>query len=245
MQTTSFHSVAQSMPAPRWIQGRGEPALETMWRQATLPLPPVPTLLATRLQLELLLGERSVDLRAAVGIILNDPGATLEIFRKAGEECGSAAGRMISPLRLEDCLASLSSDAWMEAVCGDAVERVAFAEANLHQLTRFWEHSRSLAYACWMVAERTETACPEQAYLVGLLHEAATLPALLGWEAYQPVLTVKDSIAEITQLASRWHLPPYLQAAIAMPLCPEPWAGILQIAHAMSCGSSELLQEIT
>ncbi len=243
MQTTSFHSATRLMPAPRWIQGRSEPVLESMLRPATLLLPPVPTLLATRLQLELLLCERSVDLRAAVGIILNDPGATLEIFRKAGEECGSAGGRMTSPMRLEDCLASLSSDAWMEAVCGDAVERVAFADANLHRLARFWEHSRSLAYACWMVAERTESACPEQAYLVGLLHEAAMLPALLGWEPYQPALTAKDSMAEIMQLAARWHLPPYLQAAIAMPLCPEPWAGILQVAHAMSCGNSELLQE--
>ncbi len=216
--------------------------MQSTSRQATLP--PVPTLLATRLQLELLLCERSVDLRAAVGIILNDPGATLEIFRKAGEECDSTGGRMIAPVRLEDCLASLSSDAWMEAVCGEAVERTAFTKANLQQLTRFWEHSRSLAYACWMVAERTESACPEQAYLVGLLHEAATLPALLGWKPYSSVLTAKGSMAEAAQLVAHWHLPPYLQASIALPLCPEPWAGILQTAHAMSRGSVELQETI-
>jgi len=242
MQTTSFHSVAQSMPVSHWLQGEAEPALKSVLCRATLPS--VPTLLATRLQLELLLCERSVDLRAAVGIILNDPGATLEIFRKAGEECGSVGGRMTVPMRLEDCLASLSSDAWMEAVCGDAVERVAFAEANLQQLTRFWEHSRSTAYACWMVAERTESACPEQAYLVGLLHEASTLPALLGWEPFQSALAARNPMAEAAQLAAHWQLPPYLQAAIAMPLCPEPWAGILQTAHAMSCGSVELVQEV-
>ena len=197
--------------------------------------PPVPTLLATRLQLELLLGERSVDLRAAAGIILNDLGATLEIFRRAGEDGECAADR-----RIEDCLASLGTEVWMEAVCADAVERVAGSSRHLAQLTAFWERSRSLAYACWLLAEDAGDLCPEQAYLVGLLHEARRLPAMLGWDcppgpemsvgAAHAVLPWNE--ATVARLAVHWQLPEFLRATVTGSCAPPCWRELLEDAHA-------------
>ncbi len=203
--------------------------------RATSLFPPVPTLLATRLQLELLLAERSVDLRAAAGIILNDLGATLEIFRRAGEDGDSSPGR-----RMEDCLASLGTEVWMEAVCADAVERMAGSSDHLAQLTAFWERSRSLAYACWLLAEDAEGVCPEEAYLVGLLHEVKHLPALLGWgcpallgtprEAVQPIVPWDEAVVSL--LVSHWQLPDFLRAIVAAPCTPPCWRDLLNDAHA-------------
>lgn len=169
MASTSLKSSAAPTPF------RGPTILPAPLRGAAASFPAVPTLLATRLQLELLVAERSIDLNAAAGVILNDLGATLEIFRRAGEEGASAH-------RLEDCLASLGTETWMEAVCGNALERIAAENGRMAELTAFWEHARLLAYACWFVASHVEGAAPEEAYLVGLLHEVEALPALLGWE---------------------------------------------------------------
>ena len=222
-------------------------------------------MLATQLQLELLLADRSVDLRAAASIICNDLGATLEIFRRAGEEAGQEGGQAN---RVEDCLASLGTDVWMEAVCGNALERAAIDNAQLAELTAFWEHGRLLAYACWLVAGRVEGVCQEQAYLVGLLHEASRLPYLLGWplplpaaagvqrlcasasdKAHQP-LTGREAIPgfmpgvaskdEASLLACHWQLPEYLQIAIVAPASSR-WIDVLDMAHAWLHGGNSIL----
>ena len=206
-----------------------------------------PTLFATRLQLELLLRNSpgSVDLREAAGIILNDLGATLEMFRLAGEECCEdlESGGIAS--RLEDCLASLGTEVWMDAVCAHAVERIASAPARLSELTAFWEHGRAVAYACWLLAEHQEGICPEEAYLVGLLHEAGRLPALLGWTPAQfggtgPLWTA----SMLSLLAKHWRLPVYLEALVASPEAPSRWTRLLEAAHAWSSPDSSLLSHI-
>ncbi len=232
------------------------PAPGLLTESSAALFPAVPTLFATRLQLELLLAERSVDLRAAAGIILNDLGATLEIFRRAGEDAD--AGQPPHD-RLEDCLASLGTDAWMEAVCANAVERVAPDSARLAELTAFWEHGRLIAYACWLIAEQMEGVCPEQAYLAGLLHEAAALPALLGWTLEPDTRPAAGTQASrsgpsAALLATYWQLPVYLHSIIALPgaspgvlpgsggaNAPARWRAILAAAHAWSRGEDCLL----
>lgn len=201
--------------------------------------PPIPTLLATRLQLQLLLSDRAVDLRAASGIILNDVGATLEIFRRAGQECGDEGPGTAT--RLEDCLASLGTDAWMDVVCANAVERVALNTPHLAELLGFWEHSRLLAYACSVVAEHSEGMCPEEAYLVGLLHEASRLPKLLGWS---PAADAQRSPGrhEGFDFATHCCLPPYLHSVLdGASTTPPHWRGLLDMAHAWMRGESCIL----
>ena len=202
--------------------------------------PPVPTLLATRLQLQLLLCGHSVDLRAASGIILNDVGATLEIFRRAGQECGD--GEPGTPAtRLEDCLASLGTDAWMDAVCANAVERVAANSRQLASLLAFWENSRLLAYACSVVAEHSEGMCPEEAYLVGLLHRASHLPEILGWNSHSDVYDCRAGQLNFS-LATHCYLPSYLHSVLAGPAeLPPHWRSLLDAAHAWSRGEGCIL----
>ncbi len=194
-----------------------------------LPIPALPTLLATRLQLELLLSsDAPVDLAAAAGIIRNDLGATLEIFRRAGEEMG--AGSEV-PARLEDCLASLGTDVWMETVCADAVERAAADSAHLAELVAFWEQGRLAACACWLLASRGEGICPEEAYLAGLLHRMAQLPHLLRWAAVPGLAAACSG----TRLAAHWRLPAYLRTLLVAPdAVAPPWAELLAMAEAWS-----------
>ncbi len=196
-----------------------------------------PTLLATRLQLELLLGNRSgsVDLREAAGVILNDLGATLEVFRLAGEECCANSDGTGAASRLEDCLASLGTEVWMDAVCANAVERIAGAPAKLADLTVFWEHARSVAYSCWLLAEDEEGVCPEEAYLVGLLHDAGQMPELLGWVPAQfGGAGVLWTAPMLSLLAQHWRLPQYLEKVVAGPGVPSRWTRLLEAAHAWS-----------
>ena len=195
------------------------PAVLSVCRKEPSLFPAVPTLLATRMQLELLLAERSVDLRAAAEVIRNDLGATLEIFRLAGREAGGSAAFT----RMEDCLAALPTATWMDAISTEAVERVATNQVRLQELTAFWERARTFAYACWLVAEHTDSVCPEQAYLAGLLREAAHLPALLDWPS------LDNSPA---QLAVHWQLPELFSLVVTAGKLPSAWRELLDDAHA-------------
>ena len=190
------------------------------------PIARVPTLLATRLQLDLLLGERAVDLRAAAGIVLNDVGATLAVFARTYEETGGPL-----PERIEDCLASLGTEAWLEAIGGDAVERVDNA-GEVAALHAFWEHGRRLAYATWLAADAYADICPEQAYLVGLLHEVGRMPALLGWDA------------AVSPESLCLRLPRFLQPVLCGDAMPALWREVLAEAHAWSSGKHLPLRQI-
>ncbi len=230
---------------------------------AAEPFPHAPTLLATRLQLELLLGSRSssgsVDLREAAGILLNDLGATLEIFRLAGEQhscamlCGegvcerqtgsAGSGHACSHPssiagRLEDCLASLGVDAWLEAVSTDAVERMA-TPGGLGGLTQFWEHARAIAYSCWLLAGEHEETCPEEAYLAGLLHEASQLPEVLGWTPAQfGAAGTRWTPPALAKLAAHFRLPGYLACLLTTSGGATRWKPLLEAAHAWSLAGS-------
>ena len=180
---------------------------------------PLPTLFATRLRLELLLAERTVDLRDAAAVILDDPAATLAIFRKAGME--SAA--MLE--RVEDCLAVLSTESWMEAISECALERLLPEGPVLHEALALWEHSRSIAQYCWFAAEENEGLCPEQAYLVGLLHEAPRLVRLCD-----PAWADAAGRSEDSRLMRHCSLPPYLEWLFENS-ADQAWSETLATAH--------------
>ncbi len=235
MQATSSNPILSSIPP---LAAFPMPSVQR--GRETAP-PSAPTLLATRLQLELLLSSRSpsagVDLREAAGIILNDLGATLEVFRLAGEECceGWESGGVAS--RLEDCLASLGTEVWLDAVCANAVERTdAGTHGRTSELAAFWEHGRAVAYACWLLAEHQEGVCPEEAYLVGLLHEVGRLPELLGWTPAQFGGTgALWTGSTLGLLAKHWRLPLYLERVVVAPEAPSTrWRRLLEAAHAWS-----------
>ncbi len=244
MQLTSYNPALIERPALHLAAGNG-----------AAPFPHAPTLLATRLQLELLLSNRppsgSIDLREAAGILLNDLGATLEIFRRAGEHvrcavpCGHVCGQASDEAdhacaefgsvaeRLEDCLAALGTETWLEAVNAAAVERAALTPDGLLALTHFWEHARAIAYACWLLAEGSEEVAPEEAYLAGLFHEAAELPRLLGWTPAQfGAAGSRWTPPALAHLAAHFRLPGYLACLLTTSGEATRWQCLLNAAHA-------------
>ena len=189
-------------------------------------LPTVPTLLATRIQLELLLGEPLIDLRAVSAAVLRDPGATLLILRLVGTEYGLDEAHVSHgprPIRMEECLASLDARVWFEAICRATIDPREASE----DLCAAWAHASSIAQCAMELAERLEGYSPEEACLVGLLHELEDLPALLCWDRR---LFPEWHSAE--QMARAWGLPRRLIYCSENPADSDCcWAVLLKEAH--------------
>lgn len=185
------------------------------------PLPPVPAMPATMLQLELLLQESLVDLRAVSAVVLSDAGATLQILRMVGEEFPNEKGR---PTRIEDCIASLNSDDWYTAIQKQDASR------NVQVATE-WQRCRRIGACARELARDFDGVSPEEAYLVGLLHRLGAFPQVLGWS--DVCGDTKEHYALGLMLADFWQLPRYLACAIReqqTPCVPMIWRELLHMA---------------
>ncbi len=221
-----------TMPLPLFLAGVPLP-------DADDTLPHMPVLAATRLQLELLLQERSVDLKELAEVILADAGATLQVLRLIGEEYPGEDER---PTRIEDCIVSLNRERWYEVVCASGTSHSA-------PLLAEWQHCRRIAECARELAQCMEGFQPEQAYLVGLLCRLGKFPRLLGWRPVGDLTRIGtpdahrgEDHAVSLMLAEYWHLPAYLLSALReqVPAAQTridsalDWAGILQTAQQLA-----------
>jgi hypothetical protein len=101
------------------------------------------------------------------------------------------------PKRMYDCLAGLEVIRWFEAVSAHTVSRDLKSSATIS----LWNHSQSIAHYARLIAQSLVGISPEDAYLVGLLHEIRTIPMVLGWgnalpntEAFGDVMAVERSL---------------------------------------------------
>ena len=185
----------------------------------------VPVLSTTVLGLDILLQEPCIDLRVASELILSDVGATIQILRLIGSEYGFAAE---CPRRMEECIASLDSVAWFDAISA----RTIVCGREHSATTAVWKHCRLIAQYAQLVAESLEGVSPDDAYLVGLLHEIESLPTVLGWPNSGPSAAVSDML-----LALESSLPLFVLAAVrsAKDSCPSSaWRSILVAAHELA-----------
>jgi HD-like signal output (HDOD) protein len=191
-------------------------------------LPGLPILTTTRLQLELLLNDSVVDLRAVTEVILADVGATLQILRTVGREYAATDGR---PDRIEDCIVSLSAARCHQVVCApNESEAEAFA-AEWHIYRRRAECVRELARG-------RDGFSPEEGYLVGLLCRLGAIPQLLGWSADSVTSHEHDALG--VMLAFHWNLPDCVVAAIREQqesAEPRKWHELLQLADELTRAS--------
>jgi HDOD domain len=188
-------------------------------------LPAVPILPETLLRLDLEVQESSVDLRVVTQVVLNDLGATIQIFRLAGREFGNGGGR---PTRIEDCISWLGVSACLEAVSAEIIAH----DYRYNAVSATWAHSREIARCAKLVAEQTPDANPDEAYLLGLFHSIALLPPVLGWYGSQGK-TIDLAHAGL-QIAKQWALPRFTIEYFS-DTCKEqsnsPWAEIVSKAH--------------
>jgi HD-like signal output (HDOD) protein len=215
MQQDLFSRASTSFDSSSLLAGPPVLALED-------PFPRIPTMIATRLQLELLLQDYPIDLSAVSEVILSDAGATLEILRLIGEEYFEEEGR---PTRIEDCLVSLNKERWYEAVCTSIEPQNGHVSAE-------WQHCRRVARCARELSKCIDGFSPEEAYVIGLLHELGRFPHLLGWNSTGDTSGEHQALG--VMLADYWHLPSYLSTAIReqqeSPSISR-WSEILELAR--------------
>jgi HD-like signal output (HDOD) protein len=137
--------------------------------------------------------------------------------------------------RIEDCIADLGVSACLEAVSAETIGHNHRYEA----VAEIWAHSREIAHCARLVAEDTADVNPDEAYLVGLLHNIGLLPNALGWNGSgRPV----DGTLAGLQLARQWSFPnaavEYFQESQQRDGCPAPWTEIVHKAHRLANRSS-------
>lgn len=189
------------------------------------PFPQIPAMAATMLQLELLLQDAVVDLKALAEVVLSDAGATLQILRMIGEEFPDEKDR---PIRIEDCIASLDAESWYEAMRQLGVTHPGRLHAEWQQCRCVGEYARELA-------GHFEGISPDQAYLVGLLHRLGEFPYLLGWS--QQAGSAGEHHALGVLLADFWRLPGFLVQAIQEQRTPSLlgfWSRSLNMARQLA-----------
>jgi HD-like signal output (HDOD) protein len=188
-------------------------------------LPGLPILTTTRLQLELLLNDPVVDLKAVTEVILADAGATLQILRTVGREFAENDGR---PDRIEDCIVSLSTARCHQVVCApNEAETEAYATA--------WHFFRRRAECARELARSREGFSPEETYLVALLYRLGTIPQLLGWSMNASTSNEDDALG--VMLAFHWNLPECVLSAIKEQqeeTTSNKWREILQLADELT-----------
>jgi hypothetical protein len=213
------------------------------WRRLGLPeqknfspknidlLDHLPVMQTTVLALEMLLHEPCIDLRMASELVLSDLGATLHVLRLVGREYEFADE---PPARMGDCLASLDADTWFKAISA----RTFSSGQENSAANELWSHSRVVAQYAQLVAESLDGTSPTDAYLVGLLHEIGSIPAILGWPKGEAGGTPSTSLSAIED-----SLPFFVIAAIPSTHDPQPsstWKFILSEAHELAGAGTDL-----
>jgi HDOD domain len=212
------------IPSSAWRR-LGLPQQKKFARKKVDLLDDVPVMSATVLGLEILLHEPCIDLRMASELVLSDVGATIQILRLVGREYESATEH---PCRMGDCLASLDAGTWF-----DAISARTFACDREHAATSsLWNHSRLVARYAQLVAESLDGISPEEAYLVGLLHEIEAIPHVLGWPNQGP-----GSRESAALLAMEGSLPLFVLSAVRSmndSCSTSRWRLILSAAHELA-----------
>jgi hypothetical protein len=139
-------------------------------------------------------------------------------LRLVGREYEFAAEH---PCRMGDCIASLDAGNWFQAISART-----FACDRAHAATTsLWNHCRLVAQYAHLFAESLDGVSPEEAYLVGLLHEIAEIPGVLGWSNGDALSAMEES------------LPLFVLAAIRSmndPSSSSPWKIIVNAAHELA-----------
>jgi len=212
------------IPSSAW-QFLQFPKLNRLAQEAADFLDDVPVMPATILGLEMLLYEPCIDLRKASELVLSDVGATIQTLRLIGRDYDLAAEL---PCRMGDCIASLDLDTWFGAM---SARTFAF-DGQQSAVTAFWKHGRLIAQYAQLVAESLDGISPENAYLVGLLHDVGAIPKTLGWPNGGSGASDPGALS-----ALEGSLPLFVLAAMRSvndSCASSPWKFILTAAHELA-----------
>jgi hypothetical protein len=230
MLNRTIHAVTDHSWIPSSAWRRLGPSQRKFARKKTDLLDDVPVMSATILGLEILLHEPCIDLGMASELVLSDVGATIQVLRLVGREYELTTEH---PCRMGECLASLDSTTWFEAISA----RTFACDREHAAITSLWNHCRLVAQYAQLVAESLDRISPEEAYLVGLLHEIGAIPKVLGWPNRS--LGARGSGALLSMEGS---LPLFVLTAIRSlndSCSSSVWKFILNAAHELAGVSAD------
>ena len=190
----------------------------------------VPVMSATVLGLEMLIYEPYIDLKIASEMILSDVGATVQILRLVGDEFEHAAVR---PNRMGECLASLDMETWF----GSLSTRTFFSGQKHAATVAVWNHCHLIAQYSQLVAESINYISPEDAYLVGLLHE---VDSILKVSLYPESGASEKCVNDLSEMEGM--LPHFVLSALRSARKPgvaSVWKYLLTSAHELAGHSQD------
>ena len=133
----------------------------------------LPTLPNYVLDLNVLLGQATVDLKKVGNVIRTDPSLTSQVLRLCNSALFGLRHRVLS---IEQAAILLGTERLRTLVLTCSVMQFAGSQLPKAKLDAFWHHS----FLCALLSERLATQLQycekEQAYLGGLLHDIGQLP---------------------------------------------------------------------
>ena len=185
-------------------------------------VPPLPVSPAVLLQLDLLLGQRSLDVEAIADVILADVGATLQVFRSSALLKRDSGER---PTRIEDCIGWIGPRKLRQAIAPKGPKRAAHATRPVVTL---WQRARLTAEIANTLSRRFAGMNPASAYLAGLLHEAGRVPAVLAWQVER--VDLHDMVGIGRRLAHEWSFPAFVESTLQFAAGPaQSWTPLQRV----------------
>lgn len=185
-----------------------------------LPLPPMP---AQALKIQRMIDDINVSIDQIVAAVSSDPALVAQLIKGANSSLYADKPRTDS---VQSAVSRLGFKFLRNLVVAATMNGmdVARRPAVRAYLDRFWEHSREVAAISHFLAKNLRRMDPNQAALVGLVHDIGTIPIcvqaekLLGDGANAETLDAlcREHRTRIgSRLLSSWEFQPYIVEAIA------------------------------
>lgn len=200
-----------------------------LWSRNSELLETIPVMSGTILGLEMVIRRSCIDVSTATEIVSTDIGACIHLLRWVGRKYGYRQG---GPTRISECIAIIDIDHFLEVLASRA-----FASDAPHAgWSQVRETCNGVAKFARMMAESIVGVSPDDAYLVGMLHDRGLVGRVLGWSQDH-----QDWIRSCGDLlASEGSLPVAITDAFKELKWNDPtgpWNFILSGAHELSDGA--------
>ena len=136
----------------------------------------LPTMPSYVFELNTLLSSPSVNLKRVAKIIRNDPSMSAQVLRLCNSALFSLRRRVLS---IEEAAVLMGSERLRTLVLTCSIMEFTGKQLSRGEVQAFWQHSFMTGMLSERIAQWSEYAEREQAYLGGLLHDIGTLPLLV------------------------------------------------------------------
>jgi len=185
IQDSSSITIALIETDPRMTAESPDKPIESILRGATVPSPPQ---IIADLQFEMAMPDP--DINAMTQLIANDVGLAGGVLKTVNSPFYGGGGEIIS---VSQAASILGMEAVMEIINTLCLRNARLQiedidDALFASMTRFWDSATDVARACTLVAQKMLFPNPDQAYALGLFHNAGIPLLMLKYDNYAEVI---------------------------------------------------------